>query len=318
MKRAVSIAVVALALGPSAALAQEPQPEPEPPAKAKIRLTVKGLIKGQVLAGTKYTVNGLVRPYVKGQKVRVRVSRSGRPLDARIVAIRKKGTAGRFSVQFRAGGHGTTAVVATHRRTAGMAESRSPSSRFRVVAAKASRGSRGLAVRVLQYRLAALGYVVGRRGIYDARTARAVLAFRKVSGMRRTYSASSTVFGRLARGGGRFRVRYPSHGRHIEASLSKQVMALISRGRAIRIYPISSGASSTPTIRGKFRVYRKEYGTNSLGMIHSSYFIRGYAIHGYRSVPVYPASHGCLRVPPAEALSIYNWVRIGTPVDVYR
>ena len=79
----------------------------------------------------------------------------------------------------------------------------------------------------------------------------------------------------------------------------------------------SSGAPATPTIRGSFRVYRKDPGTNAKGMIHSSYFIRGYAIHGFVSVPVYPASHGCLRVPPAEALSIYNWVRIGTPVDVY-
>jgi lipoprotein-anchoring transpeptidase ErfK/SrfK len=52
-------------------------------------------------------------------------------------------------------------------------------------------------------------------------------------------------------------------------------------------------------------------------MVHSSYFVRGYAIHGYASVPVYPASHGCLRVPVAEALSIFRWLAYGDRVDVY-
>ena len=37
------------------------------------------------------------------------------------------------------------------------------------------------------------------------------------------------------------------------------------------------------------------------GMVHSNYFIGGYAIHGYVSVPAYPASHGCLRVPIPDA-----------------
>ena len=52
-------------------------------------------------------------------------------------------------------------------------------------------------------------------------------------------------------------------------------------------------------------------------MVHSSYFIRGYAIHGYASVPNYPASHGCLRVPIPNAASIFNWVDIGDPIYLY-
>ena len=318
VKRALPAAFIALLAVPSAALAQgEPSPAPTEPAEAELSVSVKGLNKGQILSGTKYTVEGTVRPFVAGQKVTVRVSRHGRRVASREVSVKEDGSVGRFSVQLKATGHGTTAVQATHEQTAEMAEEKSATRKFRVVAAKAKMGSRGLAVRVLQHRLAAKGYVVGRRGLYDARTARAVLAFRKVTGMPRTYEASTTVFSKLARGAGTFRVRFPSHGRHIEASLSKQVMALISRGKAVRIYPISSGAPATPTIRGSFRVYRKDPGTNAKGMIFSSYFIRGYAIHGYVSVPVYPASHGCLRVPPAEAVSIYNWINYGTPVDVY-
>ena len=181
----------------------------------------------------------------------------------------------------------------------------------------ASAGDRGLAVSYLQSRLARLGYVVGRRGSYDARTARAVLAFRKITRMARTQVATSEVFSRLEKGWGRFKVRYKDHGRHIEVDLTHQVIALISRGKAVRIYPISSGKASTPTILGNFSVYRKEPGTNSLGMIYSSYFIRGYAFHGFVDVPVYPASHGCLRIPPPDAVSVYNWIKIGTRVDTY-
>ena len=80
---------------------------------------------------------------------------------------------------------------------------------------------------------------------------------------------------------------------------------------------MSSGKPSTPTIQGHFRVYSKTPGTNAKGMYMSSYFIRGYAIHGYPSVPVFPASHGCLRVPNSEAVSIFNWLSIGDIVDVY-
>ncbi|HYF27954.1 MAG TPA: L,D-transpeptidase, partial [Baekduia sp.] len=89
-------------------------------------------------------------------------------------------------------------------------------------------------------------------------------------------------------------------------------------GKVERIYPTSTGAPATPTILGSFRVYRKDPGTNALGMVKSSYFIRGYAIHGYRSVPRYNASHGCLRVPIPDAGTIYGWVRLGTRVDTYR
>ena len=93
---------------------------------------------------------------------------------------------------------------------------------------------------------------------------------------------------------------------------------MLLRGRKVdRIYTTSSGKSSTPTVLGRFKVYQRSFGTNALGMVHSSYFIGGYAIHGYLDVPTFPASHGCLRVPVPNAFSIFNWLRIGDRVDVY-
>ena len=172
-------------------------------------------------------------------------------------------------------------------------------------------------MRLLQARLAALGYVVGQRGLFDQRTARAVLAFRKVTGMARTTNASSEVFRALAHGKGAFPVRHHEHGKHVEADLSRQVIALIRGGKAERIYPVSSGKPSTPTILGSFHVYSKSPGFNAKGMYFSNYFIRGFALHGYATVPVFAASHGCLRVPIPDAIPIYSWLKVGDIVDVY-
>ena len=80
-----------------------------------------------------------------------------------------------------------------------------------------------------------------RAGVFDARTARAVLAFRKVTGMARVPVICLRASSSLARGAGGFQIRRPRHGRHIEADLSRQVLALIERRAGRRIYPISSG-----------------------------------------------------------------------------
>ncbi len=105
-----------------------------------------------------------------------------------------------------------------------------------VVSPSVSFGERGPAVRYLQRLLDGRGYVVGARGLYDARTARAVLTFRKMSGMARTAVADRVVFRRLLAGGGVFRVRYPGHGRHAEGDLTHQVLALIDHGKVQRLY----------------------------------------------------------------------------------
>ena len=112
-------------------------------------------------------------------------------------------------------------------------------------------------------------------------------------------------------------MRFPRHGRHAEGNLSLQLLALIDGSQVRAIYPISSGKPSTPTVLGRFRVYRKTPGYLPDGMYYSSFFIGGYAIHGYNPAPDYPASPGCMRVPIVDAISIYRWIRIGDGVDVY-
>ena len=50
---------------------------------------------------------------------------------------------------------------------------------------------------------------------------------------------------------------------------------------------------------------------------YASYFNNGIAFHEYPDVPVYPASHGCVRVPAPEAPGVYRFAKLGTTVIVY-
>ena len=52
-------------------------------------------------------------------------------------------------------------------------------------------------------------------------------------------------------------------------------------------------------------------------MLDPVYYNRGEAIHGYRSVPAYPASHGCIRSPISDARFIYDWLQLGMSLYVY-
>lgn len=294
-------------------------PAPEP-AKGTLSVTLEK-VNGKaasVLAGDRFRVRGVVKPYVPGQKVTVRFYRGEKKIAAKSVAVlSSKGGNGYFVLGYKAKKAGHITVRASHRATDTLATLKAKGKGVDVLPLRASPGSKGLAVRVLQTKLKALGYVIGQKGLYDARTARAVLAFRKVTGMARIETATSDVFRKLAKGAGHYPVRFPSHGKHVEADLSLQVMALIRGSKVERIYPISSGKPSTPTVLGTFKVYSKTPGTNAKGMVFTSYFHGGYGIHGYESVPIYAASHGCLRTPVPDAVSIFNWISYGDTVDVY-
>ena len=52
-------------------------------------------------------------------------------------------------------------------------------------------------------------------------------------------------------------------------------------------------------------------------MYYSNYISGGVAIHGYPSVPIQPASHGCIRIPMFAAREMSKLLPIGTIVLVY-
>jgi lipoprotein-anchoring transpeptidase ErfK/SrfK len=320
MKRPALALVGALAL-PATAAAQTPPPAPAPAPPATAALGVSaagGLTKTAALAGRSFTARVVMKPYVDGEGAVLRVYRGGKKIKVKSLKFKPVagGAAGVAEIKVASKVAGTLTLKASHRATPGLATTVAKAAKVSVVRPYAGPGAKGPAVKWLQDKLASLHYVTSRSGTYDAATGRAIMAWRKVAGYSRTYTAGEDVFAGMLKGKGVFKVRHPKDGRHVEARINQQVLALIEGGKVQRIYHTSSGAPATPTVRGKFRVYMKTPGTNAKGMVDSSYFIRGYAIHGYASVPPYNASHGCLRVPVPNARSIYDWLRIGDVVWV--
>jgi lipoprotein-anchoring transpeptidase ErfK/SrfK len=119
-------------------------------------------------------------------------------------------------------------------------------------------------------------------------------------------------------GRGAFKLVHPKAGKHVEFDWSRQVLALAQAGRVVATYHASSGKPSTPTVFGTFHFYLKAAGTNAKSMYDSNFFIRGYAVHGYPDVPAYAASHGCIRIPNADAPTVFAWVSVGDPIYLYR
>jgi len=52
-------------------------------------------------------------------------------------------------------------------------------------------------------------------------------------------------------------------------------------------------------------------------MYYSNYISGGVAIHGFRTVPIQPESHGCIRIPMFAAREVSKLMPIGTIVLVY-
>jgi lipoprotein-anchoring transpeptidase ErfK/SrfK len=298
-----------------------PQPTTPPPAAGRIQLVVQKAFGKPpfVVAGGRVVIRGIVIPYVGNQKVKLSVYRDGRKLAVQTVSVIAIGNgAGQFHVSLSSASSGSVVVQAAHYATPEQAAFSGHSEAVHFVSPDLHEGDSGPSVRLLQSELNAMHFVVPLNGVFDEATGRAVIAYRKMTGLERVTSTNLTVFKKLEEGAGTFHVRYPQDGRHVEGDLTRQVLAEIEPGGRVRaLYTMSSGKPSTPTVIGRFTVYSKTPGTNSEGMVDSNYFIRGYAIHGYAEVPTYAASHGCLRIPIPDAASVYAWVREGTPVDVY-
>ena len=321
---AVSAGCLSAAAAP--ALAAEPVPPAAPapapavvPGRISLQLQKVGGSPPFALVGGRIVVRGVVTPYVGGQTVKVSFYREGTKVEVKTLSVLAIGNgAGQFHINFASHYAGLVEARAAHYATAqqGAFAGRSPGVRF--VNPNIGPGARGQSVRLLQSELDVLHYAVPLSGLFDEGTGQALVAYRKMTGLERVPAAGRRVFELLERRAGSFHVLYPRDGRHVEADLTKQVLAEIEPGGHVHaIYTTSSGKPSTPTVIGHFNVYSKTPGVNSEGMVDSNYFIRGCAIHGYPEVPTYAASHGCLRVPIPDAPAIFSWVQYGTAVDVY-
>ncbi|MBB4198611.1 L,D-transpeptidase [Rhodoblastus sphagnicola] len=103
---------------------------------------------------------------------------------------------------------------------------------------------------------------------------------------------------------------------NISVDLSSQRMVVTSDGGASYSWPISSARAGYVTPRGTYHptslqtMHRSKKYHNS-PMPHSIFFNGGYAIHGTYAVGALgrPASHGCIRISPAHASTLFSLVR---------
>ncbi|MGZ8691385.1 MAG: L,D-transpeptidase family protein [Gaiellaceae bacterium] len=192
--------------------------------------------------------------------------------------------------------------------------------RANVVLPRLAPGARGVAVSQLGGQLRRLHYAAPSGPSFDGRMLDAVYAFQKVHGLPRT----GVVDARFWRALSNPRVTIPRFAQpagHIEVNKGLQVLYVVHGSRVALIVPISTaGVTGTFTPVGRFAVYRKVGGfdPSPLGTLYDPlYFTGGYAIHGNPSVPPYPASHGCVRIPMWLAPHLYRTVPYGETVYVY-
>jgi L,D-transpeptidase catalytic domain len=305
------------------AAVQQPKPTQRAKASAKparLTLHLRGVRHREIRVGKRLRAVGYLRPFVAGQRVRVKLLRRGHVIQKVRAKVRKvRGqNAGRYRFRPRALiKPAPYQVTAKHAHNPQQRVAIARSRRFHISYPDLDPGDRNASVRIFNRLLDRQGYYPTHGKRYSNRTGYAVMAFRKTNGMNRTFNATRGIFRKLANRRGRFRLKYPGAGKHVEVDISRQVLVLAQRRKAKYTIPVSTGAPATPTIRGHFRFYSRQPGYNSSGMYYSVYFRGGYATHGYHSVPTYPASHGCVRNPIPLSTFIYNWVDIGMSIYVY-
>ena len=182
-----------------------------------------------------------------------------------------------------------------------------------VVQANLSLGARGASVRELERRLAALHYAIKRDGYFGSEDLEAVYAFQKVERLERTGRVDASLWARITRAHTPT-ARYA--GDHAEIDKTRQVLFIVRGGKVTLTVPTSTGATGNTPL-GTWQVYRKVGGFDWV-LYYPSYFLRGFAVHGYPDVPPYPASHGCARIPMWIAQTIYAEIGYGSTVIVYQ
>jgi peptidoglycan hydrolase-like protein with peptidoglycan-binding domain len=197
-------------------------------------------------------------------------------------------------------------------------------------------GDKGRAVRKLQKRLAAAPFDPGRTdGTYGARTVEAVWALEKLAGVPvdgnwgplDEHALAKLEDGRIGAPKRRHKKRW------VEFDLSQQVMKVYDPGatQPVLVSHASSGSGipwenedhsgSSVTPPGNFVISRRIDGWREssldIGRLYNPlYFNGGIAFHGATSVPLYPASHGCVRLPMHVAEYLPDELPNGTPVHV--
>jgi len=191
-------------------------------------------------------------------------------------------------------------------------------------------GASGPEVLELEQRLAAQKYDPGKvDGRYDLATHHAVMAFQKIHGLKRSGRATTDVLDKIGTVGIPGALLADGGATRVEVDLPRQILQLWKNGELYKVVNVSTGNNKrycvdgecavAVTPGGSYKIFFRRHGwrTSRLGKLYRPlYFNGGIAIHGAPSVPAYPASHGCVRIPMYVAEWFPDVVPNGTPVYV--
>jgi N-acetylmuramoyl-L-alanine amidase len=282
------------------------------PVTVRIHPVLSARLMGSQVVGEPLAVAVRVEPATAGP-VRVRASRKGRAVENRLVY-------GAGRVRLATGSLGDIRVQVETVPGPGYAVAE----RELHAALKPpllAYGSTSPLLAQLLHTLTELHYAIPRvQRSFDGDVLESVYAFEKVQGLARTGQVDSPFWARLESA-----VvptpRYTEPANHLEVSKAKQVLYVVRAGKIVLISPVSTaGIPGYYTPVGRFAIYRKVpgYDPSPLGVLYKPmYFTGGYAVHGNPSVPPYPASHGCVRVPNFVIERLYRTEPYGETVYVY-
>jgi hypothetical protein len=113
----------------------------------------------------------------------------------------------------------------------------------------------------------------------------------------------------------------------IDIDLSQQRAYAYEGQQLVREFIVSTGMRQTPTVQGLFKIYVKYRAANMSGpgyflpsVPYVMYFYKGYGLHGtyWHHNFGHPMSHGCVNFTIEDAKWVYNFVSVGTKVNVHR
>jgi hypothetical protein len=198
-------------------------------------------------------------------------------------------------------------------------------------------GNSGSAVLALQHRLWSLHYWLKITGNFDYDTLEAVYAFQAVNGLSMDGVVGPRTQSALAHPH-TYTAQDPSVATRIEVNIYPkiQILAYYKNGQLALISHISSAGgyyytcsgggtcfASTPTGWYRANWFDPGWVKVPLGEMYNPVFFIGgsYAIHGDTSVPNYPASHGCVRIPDDLATIFHTMITVsystGTRIHIY-
>jgi hypothetical protein len=272
----------------------------------RVRPAIVARFSGSGAVGRPLRLTLGLRP-AGGGAIHLVVTRNGKPF-----VIRDLGAAGTVRLSSRRPAR--YRIVASTSPAPGYAASRLTTERI-VFYPRLTLGATGPSVLELNRELNRIHIALGAvDSSFGRDTQDAVVAFQKLRGLTRTGTVDARLWRLLLRAQTP-RARYP-YGDHIEVSKPLQVLFVVRHGQVVLISHVSTGATGNTPV-GRWHVYLKTAGYLPDGMFDSSFFLRGFALHGYSPVPYYPGSHGCVRIPIWLAPRIYGLAAYGSVVIVY-